>query len=254
MKVTVLGCGSSGGVPLVGGNWGVCDPKNPRNRRTRVSILVENAETTLLVDTSPDVRQQLLDCDLKRLDAVLYTHAHADHCHGIDELRSINWLTAKPVELYADPVTLAELKERFAYVFRCSSNKSNFYKPAVHARELHGPFSVNTLNVIPFDQIHGDVVSVGYRFGDFTYSTDVHEFSEASWQALKGTKIWLVDCVRMEPHPTHSHLDQTLEWIERLKPERAYLTHMNHLLDYDALVKLLPSHIEPAYDGLVIEC
>lgn len=253
MKITVLGCGSSGGVPLIGNNWGVCDPHNPRNRRTRVSILVEQDDTSLIVDTSPDMRQQLLDCALKKLDAVLYTHAHADHCHGIDELRSINWLTQKPVDIYADPHTMADLEKRFSYIFH-GTGAGNYYKPAVTPHEINGAFSVGSISVSPFYQNHGHIKSLGYRFGDFAYSTDVHELDEEAFDALKGVKIWLVDCVRIEPHPTHSHLDQTRAWIEKVKPERAYLTHMNHMMDYATLSATLPPGIEPAYDGLVIAC
>src|ERR1700722_5479154 len=160
MKITVLGCGSSGGVPLIGGNWGVCDPHNPRNRRTRVSVLVEQGDTTLIVDTSPDMRQQLLDCGLKGLDAVLYTHAHADHCHGIDELRSINWLTQKPVDVYADAPTLAALTQRFPYIFE-GTKVCGYYKPAVTAHESTGAFSVGDIKVIPFRQDHGPIHSLG---------------------------------------------------------------------------------------------
>ncbi|MGB9152848.1 MAG: MBL fold metallo-hydrolase [Alphaproteobacteria bacterium] len=254
MKITVLGCGSSGGVPLIGNNWGVCDPHNPRNRRTRVSVLVEQGDTTLIVDTSPDMRQQLLDCGLKKLDAVLYTHAHADHCHGIDELRSINWLTQKPVDIYADPETMADLKKRFDYIFGGTSRTVNYYKPSITPHEISGAFSVGSIPVLPFYQDHGYIRSLGYRFGGFAYSTDVHDLDDAAFDALRGVKIWLVDCVRMEPHPTHSHLEQTLAWIEKVKPERAYLTHMNHMMDYATLKATLPAGVEPAYDGLVIEC
>jgi len=253
MKITILGCGSSGGVPLIGGNWGACDPYNPRNRRTRVSILVEDREKTLIVDTSPDMRQQLLDCGLKKLDAILYTHAHADHCHGIDELRSINWLTQKPVDVYADAATLKELTQRFAYIFR-GAEGGNYYKPAVTAHEISGPFSIGSIAVVPFYQNHGAIRTLGYRFGDFAYSTDVHDFDEAALEALKGIKTWVVDCVRLEPHLTHLHLDLTLEWIRRVKPKKAYLTHMNHTMDYDTLLSKLPSGVVPSYDGLVIEC
>jgi phosphoribosyl 1,2-cyclic phosphate phosphodiesterase len=255
MKITVLGCGSSGGVPLIGNNWGSCDPANPRNRRSRVSILVEQGNTVVLVDTSPDMRQQLLDCDLKKLDAVLYTHAHADHAHGIDELRSINWLTQKPVDIYADAETLADLAARFAYIFKGVSRTVNYYKPSVNTHEITtAPFSVGDIPVLPFFQNHGHIKTLGFRFGDFAYSTDVHELDEAAFAALKGIKIWLVDCVRIEPHPTHSHLEQTLAWIDRVKPEKAYLTHMSHSMDYAKLLAVLPAGVEPAYDGLVLEC
>ena len=253
MKITILGCGSSGGVPLIGGEWGACDPNEPRNRRTRVSILVEQGDTTLLVDTGPDMRQQLLDCGLKKLDAVLYTHEHADHTHGIDELRSINWLTQKPVDIYADARTLSELTQRFDYIFN-GTGAGKFYRPAVTSHEISAPFSVGPINIIPFKQNHGHSHSLGFRFGDFAYSTDIHILDDEVFEALRGVKIWLVDCVREEPHATHSHLAQTLEWIERVQPDQAYLTHMSHRLDYQTLVNTLPKGVWPAYDGQVIEC
>ena len=253
MKITVLGCGSSGGVPLIGGNWGVCDPQNPKNRRSRVSILVEQGDTTLLVDTSPDMRQQLLDCSLKKLDAVLYTHAHADHCHGIDELRSINWLMNKPTDMYADAQTLDALTQRFPYIFD-TAKSGGYYKPAIAAHKINGAFSVGDVSIVPFVQNHGYMNSLGFRFGDFAYSTDVHKLDDAAFATLQGVKVWLVDCVRHEPHPTHSHVAQTLQWIKRVRPEQAYLTHMNHTMDYDTLVRELPGGVAPAYDGMVITC
>ncbi|MDP9128238.1 MAG: MBL fold metallo-hydrolase [Pseudomonadota bacterium] len=251
MKITVLGCGSSGGVPLVGNDWGTCDPNEPRNRRTRVSILVEQGDTTLLVDTSPDMRQQLLDCQLTNLTAVLYTHSHADHCHGIDDLRGVNWLTKKPVDIYADSKTMSELEQRFSYVFNPAEH---FYKPAVHAHRIDGPFAIGGIDVVPFMQNHGYVHSLGFRFGDFAYSTDVKTLDEAAFQTLAGIKVWIVDCVREAPHPTHSHLAQTLEWIARVKPARAFLTHMNHMMDYADIMTKLPPGVWPAHDGLIIEC
>jgi phosphoribosyl 1,2-cyclic phosphate phosphodiesterase len=253
MKITVLGCGSSGGVPLIGSVWGECDPNNSRNRRSRTSILVEDGETTLLVDTSPDMRQQLLTCGLRKLDAVLFTHAHADHCHGIDELRSVNWLTQKPIDVYADAKTMIILTNRFGYIFH-GAGKGNFYKPSVTPHEISGAFMVGDIAVLPFFQDHGAIRSLGFRFGDFAYSTDVHNFDDTALMALRGVKTWILDCVREEPHPTHLNLVQALKWIETIKPERAFLTHLSHTLDYETLVQTLPLGVLPAYDGLVIEC
>ncbi len=253
MKVTVLGCGSSGGVPLIGNIWGACDPSNPKNRRTRTSILVEEGGTVVLVDTSPDMRQQLLACDLKRLDAVLYTHAHADHCHGLDDLRSVNWLMQKPIDLYADPQTLKELGGRFPYIFHSPGN-GNFFKPSILPHEITEPFNIGPLCIKPFAQRHDFSHSLGFRFGDFAYSTDTNGLDENAFEVLRGVKTWIVDCVRVEPHPTHAHLKQTLEWIDRVKPQRAYLTHMSHEVDYEALLKILPEGVRPAHDGLVLEC
>lgn len=252
MKVTVLGCGSSGGVPLIGNVWGSCDPSDPRNRRTRASILVEDSDTTVLIDTSPDVRQQLLTCELKRLDAVLYTHAHADHSHGIDDLRSVNWLINKPIDIYAEAATLTELKEKFAYIFS-GSDKEKYYKPAASVHEVSGPFSVGSLDILPISQFHGTIRSTGYRFGDFAYSTDVNKFDDTAIDALRGVRTWILDAVRIKPHSTHFNLQQALEWIDVIKPERAFLTHLNHDMDYKTLTEQLPRGVSLAYDGLIIE-
>jgi phosphoribosyl 1,2-cyclic phosphate phosphodiesterase len=255
MKVTILGCGSSGGVPLIGNNWGQCDPTNPLNRRTRVSILVEDEATSILVDTSPDVRQQLLNCNLQKLSAVVYTHAHADHCHGIDELRAINWMTKCPTDVYAEPNTMKELEERFPYIFTGSHGAPNYYyKPTVIPHLITGPFKIGSISITPFFQDHGYSQSLGYRFNDFAYSTDVKNLDENAFSILKGVKVWVVDCVRETPHPTHSHLENTLEWIARVSPERAWLTHMNDSMDYAAISAKLPHGVWPAHDGLVIEC
>lgn len=253
MKITVLGCGSSGGVPLIGNNWGNCDPSNPRNRRSRPSILVEEADTILLVDTSPDMREQLLACELKTLSAVLYTHAHADHCHGIDNLRSVNWLVQKPIPVYASKETLSELVRRFDYIFN-DPNLGCFNKPSLIPHEISNALQLGNINVSPVIQKHGNSNTLGYRFNDFAYSTDVSDLDEKAFQALSGVKVWVVDCVREKLHPSHAHLVRTLEWIERVKPERAYLTHMDQSLDYAYLADKLPAGVEPAYDGLVIEC
>ena len=253
MKVTILGCGSSGGVPLIGNNWGQCNPMNPRNRRTRVSVLVEDEGTSLLVDTSPDMRQQLLDCNLQNLSAVLYTHAHADHCHGIDELRSINWMMKKAVDVYADKETMHKLEQNFPYIF-ASSKPNVFHKPSIVPHIIDQAFQIENLNIIPFEQDHGYGISLGFRIGDFAYSTDAHNLSETAFAILKDVKIWAVDCIGYLPHHTHSHLEQTLKWIERVKPQQAYLTHMNETMDYDALMALLPPGVFPSYDGLVITC
>jgi phosphoribosyl 1,2-cyclic phosphate phosphodiesterase len=217
----------------------------------RVSALVEESGTVLLIDATPDIRQQLLDCNLQDLTAVLFTHSHADHCHGIDDLRGVNWLTRKPVDIYANPETMKEIRHRFSYVF---DHADHFYKPSIQPHLIDGPFIVGGIPITPFAQGHGPVTTLGFRFRDFAYSTDVKRLDEAAFETLKGIKIWIVDCVRETPHPTHAHLELTLEWIARVKPERAYLTHMNHMLDYATLAAKLPSGVWPAHDGLVIEC
>lgn len=255
MKVTILGCGGAGGVPLIGNNWGGCDPSEPRNERTRVSILVEEGGQTLLVDTSPDMREQLLKANLKDLTAILYTHAHADHSHGIDNIRSLNWLTGRPVPIYADQATMDDLKHRFAYIFEERSEASRFYRPSVEPHIIKDKeLNFGPINISCFPQEHGNMISMGYRFNDFGYSTDAAEISEEAFDILRGVKVWVVGAIRERPHHTHAHIDKAVEWIERIRPERAYITHMDHSLDYATLKAKLPKGIEPAYDGLVIEC
>jgi phosphoribosyl 1,2-cyclic phosphate phosphodiesterase len=257
MKVTVLGCGGSGGVPLAGreagGHWGNCDPSNPRNRRRRVSILVERAGTSLLVDTSPDLRLQMLDAGIERLDAVLYTHAHADHCHGIDDLRWIVYAQGAPIDAYMDRQTRDALTRRFAYAFTSSADPKSLYRALLADRSIAGPFTVGEIDVVPFVQGHGRETSLGYRFGPVAYSTDVAELGETAFDVLAGIEVWIVDCLREAPHPTHAHFAKTLEWIDRVRPRRAILTHMNHTVDYDALAARCPSGVEPGYDGMVID-
>jgi phosphoribosyl 1,2-cyclic phosphate phosphodiesterase len=255
MRITMLGSGPSWGVPRIGGDWGACDPSNPKNRRRRVSILVEEGGSNLLVDTSPDLREQLLDTGTKRVDAVLFTHSHADHTHGIDDVRSINRMMGKPLPIYAAPFTMTELKARFRYIFAPidAEAKALFYKPAVEPYEIDGPFSVAGIAVVPFMQDHGFSKTSGFRFGRFAYSTDVVTLDEAAFAALAGVEVWIVDCIRRAPHPTHSHNARTLEWIARVKPRRAIFTHMDQTLDYASLQRELPDGVEPGYDGLVIE-
>ncbi|MGH7088286.1 MAG: MBL fold metallo-hydrolase [Stellaceae bacterium] len=255
MKVTMLGCGPSWGVPRIGGEWGACDPAEPRNRRTRVSILVEEGPTRLLVDTSPDLRQQLLAAEVRGVDAVLFTHAHADHLHGIDDLRSVNRLIRKNLPVYADRRTLDEIRTRFGYVFPALApeSKGGFYKPVLEPNEIDGPFVAAGIPITPIEQDHGFSTTLGFRFGDFAYSTDVIRLDERGFSALVGIEVWIVDCMRRAPHVTHSHLAQTLAWIARIKPRRAILTHMDESLDYGSLRRELPPGVEPGYDGLAID-
>lgn len=257
LRVTMLGCGGSGGVPYAdgtpGGNWGKCDPDNPRNRRRRVSILVEREGTALLVDTSPDLRRQILDAGIGHLDAVLYTHAHADHCHGIDELRGLVYARGAPIDAYMDATTRADLTARFGYAFASHRPPDSPYRPLLNDRLIEGPFRAGAIDVVPFTQGHAGETTVGYRFGPLAYSTDAKTLDDAAFAALAGVKVWIVDCLREKPHPTHAHVALALEWIARLKPERAILTHMNHQSDYEALRALCPPGVEPAYDGMVIE-
>jgi len=258
MRVTILGCGSSSGVPLLGCDCRVCTASDLRNRRLRASILVERGPTAVLVDSSPDLRAQLLSQDVKRLDAVLYTHFHADHVHGIDELRSINFLMKRPLAAYGDRDTLARIQDRFGYIFEPPTPEEGpWYRPRLEPRVIDGPFQVGTLGVTPFTQLHGAVPdrhpTLGFRFGAFAYSTDVKELTEESFAALAGVEVWAVDCLSERPSPAHSHLDQTLDWIRHVQPRRAILTHMSHTLDYASLAARLPPGVEPAYDGMVVE-
>jgi len=255
MRVTMLGCGPSWGVPRIGNEWGACDPENPKNRRSRVSVLVEEGGARILIDTSPDLRAQLLAADVRGLDAVIFTHAHADHLHGIDDLRAVNRLMRRPLPIYADAGTLAEIRTRFGYVLGPAEygGKAGFYKPVLEPHEIAGPFQAAGVAVTPFAQDHGFSMTLGLRIGRFAYSTDAIRLDERAFDALAGTELWIVDCMRREPHVTHSHLAQTLDWIARVKPRRAILTHMDESLDYETLRRTLPAGVEPGYDGLILE-
>jgi phosphoribosyl 1,2-cyclic phosphate phosphodiesterase len=253
MKITILGCGASTGVPAIGPDWGRCDPSDRRNRRRRVSVLVERSGTILLIDTAPDLREQLLDAGIARIDAVLLTHAHADHLHGIDDIRVINRLMKCPIPLYASAAALAEIGTRFGYVLAPVAAGGPYYKPTLTPHEISGRFAAAGITVVPFVQDHGYSTTLGFRIGGFAYSTDVTELDDNAFAALAGVELWIVDCLRREPHPTHSHLAKTLAWIERLRPRRAILTHMDQSLDYRELAAELPAGVEPGRDGLVIE-
>ena len=253
MRVTILGCGASTGVPAIGPDWGRCDPSDPRNRRRRASVLVEIGPVSILIDTSPDLREQLIDARVGRLDAVVMTHAHADHLHGIDDLRALNRLMGQEIPLWADTKTLAEIRRRFGYVFDPPSEPGRFYKPCLVAHEISGPFAIDGIAIAPFAQDHGFSTTLGFRIGPMAYSTDVVELDDTAFAALAGVELWIVDCFRRAPHPTHSHLDKTLGWIARVGPRRAVLTHMEQSLDYRELCAELPAGVEPGQDGLVIE-
>lgn len=261
MRITILGCGAAPGVPGIGPDWGKCDPAEPRNRRRRVSILVDGgtSDGPLLVDTSPDLREQLLDAQVGRIGAVVYTHAHADHLHGIDDLRSLNRRQQAAIPAYATAETLASIGKRFGYVFdppKPSGGRLFFYKPYLEPHTIvpGQTFEAAGIGVLPFDQDHGfGTRTTGLRFGPVAYSTDVVEMPEEAFAALEGIQLWIVDCFGHGPYPTHSHLTRTLEWIERVKPARAVLTHMSSDLDYGRTKAALPTGVEPGYDGMVIE-
>jgi len=255
VRVTVLGCGASGGVPVLGCRCAVCVSPEPRNRRRRSSVLIEAGEVRLLIDASPDLRAQLLDTGTSRLDAVLFTHAHADHCHGLDDLRLVCRTIESPLDAWAAPETLAELERRFGYAFGAGPGPTGgWFRPALVARAIAGPFAVSGVTVRPFVQHHGSTMTtLGFRVGGFAYSTDVSELDDEAFAALEGIDTWIVDCQSRRPNYIHSHLERTLGWIRRAAPRRAVLTHMGHELDYDGIKAELPAGVEPAYDGLVIE-
>ena len=249
MKVTILGCGTSFGVPRIGGDWGACDPAEPRNRRRRASILVEHGGTRILVDTSPDLREQLLGAGVGALDAVIWTHDHADHVHGLDDLRAVSHARGGPLPGHARRDTLAALRRRFGYAFEGKGG----YPAIVDARELADDATFGAIRVRAVDQPHGAVTSAGLRFdgggSSMAYSTDCNELTEEMAELFEGVDLWVVDALRRRPHPTHPHLGRTLEWIGALRPRRAILTHMDNSMDYRALLGELPGGVEPGHDG-----
>jgi phosphoribosyl 1,2-cyclic phosphate phosphodiesterase len=259
LRVTILGCGSSGGVPRIGGRWGACDPTNPRNRRRRCSILVERLDaggaTQVLVDAGPDMRAQLLDAGVATLDAVLFTHEHADHVHGIDDLRQVVFNRRSRLPVWAPDFAAAVLRARFDYVFEQPAG--SLYPPILDLHEIEGPVTVTgaggALTATPFRVPHGpDTVALGFRFGPVAYLPDVSDMSEEAWAAVAGLECWIVDALRYEPHLTHAHLDKTLAWIERAAPRRAVITNMHIDLDFDRVADETPDHVVPAHDGMVL--
>ncbi|HEY2071656.1 MAG TPA: MBL fold metallo-hydrolase [Rhizomicrobium sp.] len=266
LEVTILGCGSSSGVPRIGGpdgagDWGACDPTNPKNRRRRCSILVRQksgaGETAVLIDTAPDLREQLLSAHCGRLDAVLITHNHADQTHGLDDLRAVAYGMRKRIDVHSDRAGLDGLMRSFGYCFE--SPPGSGYPPILSAREIAEPFQPFTvdgaggpLTVQTFPLTHGSIRSLGFRLGPVAYSPDVNAVPDDSFAVLEGIDCWIVDALRHTAHPTHSNVAQTLEWIARIKPERAVLTNMHIDLDYETLARELPLGVEPAYDGLTI--
>ncbi|KMW57703.1 Metal-dependent hydrolases of the beta-lactamase superfamily I [Candidatus Rhodobacter oscarellae] len=258
LRFTILGCGSSGGVPRLGGHWGDCDPSNPKNTRRRCSMLVEreteDGVTAVLIDTSPDLRAQLLDAEVGRLDGVVYTHSHADHVHGIDDLRMIVFNMRQRVRVWADGPTQDALLSRFGYAF--VQPEGSPYPPILDLKTIDGDVTIDgpggPITLTPFEVGHGAIDSLGFRVGDLAYLPDAAEMYAPAWDALRDLDCWVVDALRRTPHPTHSHLENTLAWIERAAPRRAVLTNMHIDLDYATLAAETPEHITPAYDGMVI--
>lgn len=250
MKVRILGCGTSTGVPKIGNQWGECDPNETRNIRLRTSILVESAGERMLVDCGPDLRQQLLRAQVGRLDGVIVTHAHGDHCHGIDELRPISQAVGQPVPIYSRAEVLDELKLRFAYAFETS----RLYKAIAEARELGNELSFGAAKVRFVDQPHGGPTTLGLRVNEPGYSVgyaiDFSRMTDAMMALYQGVDVWIADCLTRKPHPTHMHLEGVLSAARDLKVGKLYLVHMGNGLDYRSLKAELPDWAEPAYDGL----
>lgn len=258
LRFTILGCGSSGGVPRLGGHWGACDPNEPRNTRRRCSMLVERETdagiTRVLIDTTPDLRAQLLDAGIGTLDAVAYTHAHADHTHGIDDLRMIVFNMRQRLPVWADGDTQNALYSRFGYAF--IQPQDSPYPAILDMHTIDGPFTVEgaggAITLTPFKARHGSIDALGFRVAGLAYLPDAVEIPEDAWRVLDGLDCWVVDALRRTPHPTHAHLDLTLEWIARAAPRRAVLTNMHIDLDHQTVADETPAHITPAYDGMVI--
>jgi phosphoribosyl 1,2-cyclic phosphate phosphodiesterase len=259
MRVVVLGCGGSAGVPMIGGadgagEWGACDPTEPRNVRSRSSIVVESGGARLLVDTAPELRVQLLACRVPGVDAILYTHAHADHITGLDDVRILNRIANRPLEAFATRRTLEELGRRFGYAFR-PWEPPNFFRPVLEPREVAPGQTVRMAGMAArlFEQDHGYAPTLGLRIGGFGYSTDVVALDESALDTLAGVDTWLVGCFCRGPHPTHAHVDLVLDWAARIGARRTVLTHMGTDLDWGWLIRRLPPGVEPGHDGKVLE-
>jgi phosphoribosyl 1,2-cyclic phosphate phosphodiesterase len=261
LRLTILGCGSSPGVPRITGDWGDCDPSNPRNRRMRTAALAERVSasgvTRVVIDTGPDFREQMLMAGVKSLDAAIYTHAHADHIHGIDDLRGYVLEQRQLMDIYADGPTMQRLQEAFAYCFETPAGSS--YPPILRANAIDHDEPVvidgegGTLSFEPLPQIHGDIISLGFRIGGLAYCSDVSNFPPTTADRLENLDLLIIDALQYRPHPSHLSLSETLEWIERLAPKRAVLTHMHIPLDYETVRAETPTHVEPAFDGMVLE-
>ncbi len=257
LKATILGCGSSSGVPRIGNDWGNCDPNNPKNRRRRCSLLLQSGACNVLIDTAPDMREQMLDADVGHLDAVFFTHSHADQAHGIDDLRAFFLRGRKKVDTYMDSPCRLEIMRRFDYCFQ----EVMGYPAILNACDLGDePVTVSAvthpsdqLQITPLPVIHGNISSLGFRCGDLAYIPDVSDIPDATFDKLQGLEVFIIDALRYNPHPSHAHLEKSLEWIERLKPGRAILTNMHIDLDYDTLVAELPEGVEPAWDGMEVQ-
>jgi phosphoribosyl 1,2-cyclic phosphate phosphodiesterase len=259
IRATILGCGSSGGVPRIGAGWGDCDPAEPKNRRRRCSLMVEKVGpmgvTRVLIDTGPDLREQLLSVNVSHLDAVVYTHSHADHVHGVDDLRMVVMSMGARLPVWADGPTSDALVSRFGYVF--VQPEGSAYPPILDLNPIEGTIRINgaggELELTPFRAKHGRIDALGFRIGGLAYLPDVSSLYEETRSALTNLDILIIDALRRAPHPTHAHLDQTLAWIAELAPRQAVLTNMHNDLDYVTVAAETPPHVYPAYDGMVLE-
>ena len=253
MKLRILGCGTSAGVPRIGNDWGACDLNEPRNQRSRSSILLETGGKHLLVDCGPDMREQLLSANIDRIDGVIVTHEHADHCHGIDDLRRLAQILGAPVPLYARLSVLERLEDRFSYVFKGTT----FYSAVAEPVEIGSELLFGGAKLRFVDQPHGNITSLGIRIEErdqsAAYSIDFNHMSDEMRNLYKGTDVWIADCLSRRPHPTHTHLDAVLGWAEEMGVGKLYLSHMNNSMDYHTLVAELPDWAAPAHDGLEIE-
>ncbi|WP_448657850.1 MBL fold metallo-hydrolase [Sphingomonas sp. CJ99] len=253
MKVRILGCGTSSGVPRIGNDWGSCDPAEPRNRRLRQSAIVSTDTTSILIDTGPDLREQLLAADVETVDAVIWTHAHADHCHGIDDLRQVMHALGGPVRGLARPFAAEQIENRFDYIFHGLAG----YRASATMDLMPDRLMIGDIDIAVVDQPHGNITSAGLRFtgpdgASIGYSTDCHALTDAMATLFRGVDLWIVDALRREPHPTHAHLAETLAWIDRCRPGQAVLIHLDNSMDYASLLRELPDGVVPAYDGLEI--
>lgn len=259
IRATILGCGSSGGVPRIGGRWGACDPDNPKNRRRRCALLVERVgakgATQVLIDTGPDLVPQMLDADISTLDAVIYSHAHADHIHGIDDLRQLVFNAQRRMPVWADHPTTEALAERFRYIFEAP--EGSHYPPIADLHPISGPITVRgpggAITFHPFRVQHGNITALGFRVGGLIYLPDVSEITQPAWTLIEEAEIFIIDALRHAPHPSHAHMAQALEWIARSGCRRGVLTNMHIDMDYDQVMAQSPKNVVPAYDGMILE-
>ncbi|MDE0970299.1 MAG: MBL fold metallo-hydrolase [Octadecabacter sp.] len=259
ITLRILGCGSSGGVPRLGGHWGACDPNNTKNNRKRCSLLITrttlSGATRVLIDTSPDLRQQLLDADVGELDGLIYTHAHADHVHGLDDIRMIVYNMRQRLQVWADSNTGNQLLARFGYAF--VQPKGSNYPPICDLNTIKGNVTIEgaggPITFIPFEVEHGNIDALGFRINNAVYLPDVSDIPEDVWPLLENLDLWIVDALRRDPHPTHAHLAKTLDWINSVQPKQAVLTNMHIDLDYATLAAETADNIQPAYDGLTLK-